>query len=545
MVVYTFTKNWISGQEVAVYESKVDKHFSIAQSADEQSTHEVVETPPRRQAAGPTGDPVGERVSPLHANSVPELAFEIRRGSLSSVAVVDHYIARIRDLDDRINAFVEVYADDARVAAEEADRAVDRGDALGPLHGLPVAVKDNYAVGGKRFTNGSVALADNVAESDDLTVTQLKEAGAIVIGKTNTPEFATKAVTDNKLFGPTGTPFDPDRTAGGSSGGSAAAAAAGLSPLALGTDGGGSLRIPASACGVFGMKPSFGRVPIPLRPDGFSHHTPMRGRGPQTRTVAGGAMMLSVLAGPHPSDPFSLPDAETDLVDATRRPLTDVHIGYTPDLDGAFPIDRAVRDTFGDAVDALRSTEATLTEASPQLPRHRHELYDCWAAGFAVILAEVCENMRRSGTELLGEHRDELEPSNVALAERGLSMSAVEYRRQDVVRTELFEAVQSFFDQYDALLLPTVAVPPFEHGQWKPDTVAGEPIEHDLGWTLTWLFNLTGHPAASVPAGFTDDGLPVGMQIVGPRFADDLVLAISGAFERVRPWYDAYDRLPV
>jgi len=481
---------------------------------------------------------------PVFRLPAPELALRIRRGDLSPVEVVDAHLDRIAARDDAINAFVDVYEADARSAAREAERAVERGDELGPLHGLPLAVKDNYAVGGKRFTNGSVPLADNVAAADDPTVARLKDAGAIVIGKTNTPEFATKAVTDNDLFGPTGTPFDPERMAGGSSGGSAAAAAAGMVPLALGTDGGGSLRIPASACGVFGIKPSFGRVPVPLRPDGFSHHTPMRGRGPQTRTVEGGAMLLDVLSGPNPADPFSLEASDVDLVAATRQSVANLTVGYTADLDGTFPIDDRVRGVFRDAVAAVDDTPATVTAASPVLPSPRDELYACWEAGFAVILAEVLETLKRDGRDLLGDHRDELDPTNVELAERGMEMSAVEYRRWDVVRTELFDAVQSFFETYDALLVPTIAVPPFEHGAWAPDTVDGEPVDSTLGWTLTWLFNLTGHPAASVPAGFTDEGLPVGMQIVGPRFADDRVLALSGAFERVRPWHDAYDRLP-
>jgi Asp-tRNA(Asn)/Glu-tRNA(Gln) amidotransferase A subunit family amidase len=479
----------------------------------------------------------------LYRLSTPTLARKIRTGDISPVEVVDAHLGRIAERDEEINAFVDVYEDDARAAALEAERAVQRGDELGPLHGIPLAVKDNYAVGGKRFTNGSVPLADNVADEDDLTVRRLTEAGAIVIGKTNTPEFATKGVTDNDLFGPTGTPFDPDRTAGGSSGGSAAAAAAGMAPLALGTDGGGSLRIPASACGTFGIKPSFGRVPIPLRPDGFSHHTPMRGRGPQTRTVAGGAMLLEAISGPHPADPFSLPESDVDLVAATHRSVADLTIGYTVDLDGTFPIDERVRDVFLDAVATFKSTPATVVAGSPDLPRSRRDLYDCWENGFAVILAEVFENLKRTGTDLLGDHRDELEPTNVALAERGMEMSAVEYRRLDVVRTELFEAVQTFFAEYDALLLPTLSVPPFEHGTWAPKTVDGELLDGVLEWCLTWLFNLTGHPAASVPAGFTDEGLPVGLQIVGPRFTDDRVLALSGVFERLQPWHDAYTRV--
>jgi len=480
---------------------------------------------------------------PVYFQSVPELALAVRRGSQSVVDIVEAHLDRIEARNEHTNAFVDVYAEDALESAREADSAVANGGEIGPLHGVPLAVKDNYAVAGKRFTNGSVPLADNVADHDDLTVRQLRDSGAIILGKTNTPEFATKGVTDNDLFGPTGTPFDHTRMAGGSSGGSAAAVGDGMAPLGLGTDGGGSLRIPASACGVFGMKPSFGRVPIPLRPDGFAHLTPMRGRGPLTRTVEGGAMLLDVLAGPHPSDPLTLETDETDYIAATRQSISDLTIGYSADLGGVFPLDERVREAFYGGVDAFKSTAAEFVEINPELPHSRKTMYDCWKTGFSVVLAEGLENLKQDRIDLLGDHRTELDEHNVADAEAAIELGAVEYRRTNVIRTEVYEAFQSLFAEYDLLLLPTIAVPPFEHGKWGPETVEGESVDPILEWALTWLFNLTGHPAASVPAGFTDEGLPIGMQIVGPRFADKRVLAASGAFERVQPWHDAYDKL--
>lgn len=471
-----------------------------------------------------------------------DLARQIRRGDRSPIEVVDAFIERIHQRNDTINAYTELFENEAREHARAAEQAVTDGEELGPLHGVPIAVKDNIALGGKRFTHGSVPLAENVADEDDLVVTRLKEAGVIVLGKTNLPEFATKGVTDNRLFGATGNPFDPDRMSGGSSGGSAAAAADGMAALALATDGGGSARIPASACGVYGMKPSFGRIPVPLRPDGFVHHTPMRARGPQARTVEDAAVMIDVMAGPHPSDPFTLPDTGVDYVAATRQSIADLEIAYSTDL-GAFPIDERVRTVFEDAVDDLHRTGATLTDASPAFEHSRAEMLESWATGFHAVLAETMANLKDEGLDLLGDHRDELEPSNVEAAEIGLALSAVEYRQADIVRTAVFETIQDLFDECDLLATPTLAVPPFEHGIWGPEEVAGEEIDPTFGWCLTWLFNLTGHPAASVPAGFTDDGLPVGMQLVGPRFADETVLAASGAFERIAPWHDAYDTL--
>lgn len=471
-----------------------------------------------------------------------DLARRIRRGDVSPVEAVDAFFEHIHERDDVINAYVDLYEEDARENAREAKAAVDSGAELGPLHGVPIAVKDNIPVGGKRFTHGSIPLAENVADEDDAVVARLKDAGAIVLGKTNLPEFATKAVTDNRLFGPTGNPFDPERMSGGSSGGSAAAVADGMAALALATDGGGSARIPASACGVVGVKPTFGRIPVPLRPDGFVHHTPMRARGPQARTVEDAALMIEVMAGPHPDDPFTLPDSDGDYVAATRGSIADLEVAYSADL-GIFPIDRRVRDVFADAMDTFRTTGAEFTEAVPEFDYPRAEMLDAWATGFHVVLAEVTENLKAEGLDLLGEHRDELEPTNVEAAEAGLNTSAVEYRRADIIRTTAFEAVQNLFEEYDLLVTPTLAVPPFEHGSWGPDEIEGEAVDPVIGWCLTWLFNMTGHPAASVPAGFTDDGLPVGLQVVGPRFADATVLAACGAFERVAPWQEAYNRL--
>jgi Asp-tRNA(Asn)/Glu-tRNA(Gln) amidotransferase A subunit family amidase len=479
----------------------------------------------------------------LHYQSAAELAMKIRTGELSPVEVVDAHLDRIEAYNEELNAYIDLFEADAREQAKAAEAAVRNGEELGPLHGVPLSVKDNIAVGGKGYTNGVVPFADNVAEADDITVKRLKDAGAIVIGKTNLPAFATKAVTDNDLFGPTGNPFDPGKMSGGSSGGAAAAAAAGMAPLNIGTDGGGSARIPASACGVFGMKPTFGRVPTPLRPDGFVHYNPMRGKGPLTRTVEDGALMLEAMAGYHPDDPFALPDDDADYVAATRQSVTDLEIAYSVDMN-AFPIDDRVATVFDDAVDSLATTGASLTEDAPAFGRSREEMLRSWQIGFFLVLAESVELLKENeGVDLLGDHRDDLEAHNIEAAETGMGMSAVDYRINDTVRTEVFQAVQDLFSEYDLLVTPTLAVPPFELGIWGPNAVDGEAVDEVIGWCLTWLFNMTGHPAASVPAGVTDDGLPVGLQIIGPRFGDETVLAAAGAYERVAPWHDEYERV--
>jgi len=472
-----------------------------------------------------------------------ELASRIRRGDLSSIEVVEAHLSRIEERNDAINAYVHVAADRAREAAREADRAVGSGEALGPLHGVPVAIKDLNDVAGMPTTDGSVPLADNVPADSEPLVARLEAAGAIVVGKTNTPEFGHKGTTDNPLFGPTSTPFAPGRNAGGSSGGSAAAVADGMAPIAQGTDGGGSIRIPSSFSGCYGIKPTWRRVPRRYRPDAFSH-TPFSDAGPHARTVEDAALMLSVMAGQHPTDPMVAPDDGTDYLAATRAPIDGLSVAYSPDLD-VFPVDERVSAVVDDAAAAFAEAGAEVTEIEVGFEHGREEIRDAWMAGFEVGYAETAATLKETeGVDYLGEHRGEATPEFVDLIEAGREYGAVEYKRADAVRTAVFDAVQSVLSTHDVLVAPTLAVPPVENADdgdtVGPTEVAGEPVDPLIGWCLTYPFNMTGHPAANVPAGFTDGGLPVGMQIVGRRFDEPTVLAASAAFERVRPWRDAY-----
>lgn len=468
--------------------------------------------------------------------SAVELAEAIRSGRRSPVDVVDACLERISERNDRTNAFVTVAAEAARDAARTAERAVEAGEELGPLHGVPVAVKDLNATAGIRTTFGSPLFADNVPDADDVLVKRMKDAGAIVVGKTNTPEFGHKGTTDNPVFGATGTPYDPDRTAGGSSGGSAAAVADGLVPLAQGSDGGGSIRIPASCCNVVGIKPSFGRVPSDSRPDGFSH-TPFGQAGPLARTVEDAAALLSVLAGPSDGDPFSLPDDGTNYADAVDAPVDDISVAYSPDL-GVFPLEEAVRRVVDEAVDDFSGEVDTVDRFDPPFEHDREAMLDSWMTGYRVGMAERASLLSERGLDPF-DHRDEITPEVIDGMEAGRDFSAVEYKRADIVRTDVFDAVQAIFEEYDLLLTSTVALPPFETDTLGPDAVAGEPVDPLYGWFLTWPFNMTNHPAASVPAGYVD-GLPVGLQLVGPRFGDELVISAAAAVEGVRPWADTY-----
>ncbi|WP_207592801.1 amidase family protein [Halomontanus rarus] len=479
-----------------------------------------------------------------------ELAERIRDGRTSPTAVVDAHLERIDDRNDDVNAFITVAADHARERAREAERALDAGDPVGPLHGVPLALKDLTGFReGIRHTFGCRAFSDNVATHTAGFVQRLEDAGAIVIGKTNAPEFGHKPVTDNLLVGPTSTPFDLERNSGGSSGGSAAAVADGTAAIGQGGDAAGSIRIPAAFCGVYGLKPSTGRIAESVRPDAFRNHSPFVDKGVLTRSVKDAAIALEVMAGPDQSDPFALPADDVEYTDAAvlDRPLDDWRIGYSPDL-GVFPVAEAVRDCVEDALSAFEREGATVDPVDVDLGHSLETLRDRTRFGLMqAFTAKVADSIeRRHGIDFLGEHAADVPREFRERIEVGRTHSSVEIGRMNQVRTAMFDGVQDVFEgggeEYDLLVTPTLSVLPIRNDSLDDVRVDGDAVHPRADWLLTWPFNMTGHPAASIPAGFVD-GLPVGMQLVGPKFGDETVFAASAAFERRRPWIESYDRL--
>lgn len=471
--------------------------------------------------------------------SVTALADHISAGDLTATRVVEACLARIHDRNERTNAFVHVFDTAARDAAAAADEAASAGDPLGPLHGVPIAIKDLTPVADAPTTYGSVPLANYVPTQDAPSVARLRDAGAIIIGKTNTSEFGHIATTDNDLFGPTATPFNPDRTAGGSSGGSAAAVADRLVPAALGTDAGGSVRIPASACGVYGLKPSYGRIPRRTRPNAFADTNPFTTDGPLTRTVADTALMLDVLAGPHPADPLSLPAPPGPYHDVTTHPVDDLTAAYTPDL-SVFTIDPEVQQITDDAVETIGSLGPTVTREDPALGDVWPDMQTGSMTIFQARMAEIVDTSPDVFGVDLQAHHDDLTRTFAAMVDRGRTHSAVDVGTANATRTRVYDRIQAVFAEYDLILTPTLAVQPFYKGIVGPDEIDGESVNPYTDWYLTQPFNMTGHPAASIPVGHTQDGLPVGLQIVGRRHADDTVLTLSAAIERATPWHDTY-----
>lgn len=481
---------------------------------------------------------------PLCFTPATELTDRITSGGLSPTTVVDAHLDRIAERNDRTNAYVNVLHDRARKRAREAERAIANDERWGSLHGVPVAIKDLSPIAGVRTTNGSKLFADNVGNKDAILVERLRNAGAILIGKTNACEFGHKGTTDNRLFGPTSTPFDLNLNAGGSSGGSAAAVADGVATVAMGGDGGGSIRIPAACCGVYGFVPSFGRVPHEVRPNAFNEHTPFVRRGPLTRTVGDAAAVMEVVAGPDPRDPFSIPEDGTEYINAVERDINDLSVAYSPDL-GLFPVQAGMRDVLDDAVDALSAAGADITAVDPPFDRSLKELFEVWKIIWESMYAGMAEDLRATGFNPLGDRRSELSSVFAEGLETGLELDVTDLKRANIARTEIRDTLQSVYTDHDLLVTATTTRPPVENTDETigPETVGGEFVGSPIGWCLTYPFNLVENPSASVPAGLDRDGLPVGLQLVGDRFEDETVLAASAAIERERSWRAEYLRL--
>jgi len=453
-----------------------------------------------------------------------ELAEMIRNKTLSPVELMKETLARIETVNPRLNAFVQLRAEEAIEDAGELETRIAKGEAVGPLAGIPLGVKDLEDVKGMVTSFGSIPYKGNVAKQDSAQVARLRRAGAIVVGKTNTPEFGFTGFTKNRLYGVTRNPWNLERTPGGSSGGSAAAVAAGLVPLATGSDAGGSIRIPASYCGCFGIKPTFGR--IPFGPSTRLHTTRTWTLGPLTRSVADAALYMDCTAGDHPADPESLPRSSFSYLEALKIHTEKLKIGFSPDLGHA----RVQKDVLALAEKATAAFEDM---------GHQVEI---WKGSFPDVGQAWSDLMNR---ELCGQLYDDLEKIRPELGHTLVKSldSAKDLSFDDRIniqksRTELNRVLWDFFNRFDLLLTPTMPTEAFAAKGPPPSEIDGEPIPLLGAVAFTYPFNLSGHPAATVRAGLTESGMPAGLQIVGPRHSDALVLQAAYQYERVNPWSD-------
>jgi amidase len=448
-----------------------------------------------------------------------ELAAMVRAKEISARELLEAHLARIDRLNPAINAIVTLDADGARVAADAADAALAAGEPVGPLHGLPVAHKDTHATGGMRTTWGSPLHADTVPLRDELVVARLKQAGAIRVGKTNVPEFAAGSHTFNPVFGVTHNPYRHGLSAGGSSGGAAASLAAGLVPLAEGSDMGGSLRNPAGFCNVVGLRPTPGRVPSWPAPIGWSQ---LSVQGPMGRTVADVALQLSVLAGPDPRVPIALSEPGAGFAAPLPDSLAGLRVAWAPDLGGRVTVDPAITSVLASAVPVFESLGATVEEDCPDLSGADEV--------FGTLRAWLFE---AAFGELGRRHPDKVKESIRWNAQMGAKLTGPDLARAEMAHTKLYERMVEFFQRYDVLLAPTTQVLPFPVELEYPTEIGGVHQDNYLEWMRSCtLISATGCPALSVPGGFTPDGLPVGLQIIGASRADRRLLEVGHAFEQ-------------
>ncbi|MBN1685691.1 MAG: hypothetical protein JW852_03505 [Spirochaetales bacterium] len=447
-----------------------------------------------------------------------EIVAGIVAGKMSAKEVMEAHIAQIERINPKVNAIVTFLPDEAMKAAEEADRARARGAKSGPLFGIPIAHKDLVDTKGIRTTKGSPIFKDNIPDKDALIVERLKAAGAITIGKTNTPEFGAGSQTYNEVFGRTLNPYDLSKTCGGSSGGAAVALACGMMPLADGSDHGGSLRNPAGFCNVVGFRTSPGRVPT-LPASTLLY--PFLVQGPMARSVGDVALMLSAIAGPDQRVPLSIDEPGSVFLRSLERDFRGTRIAWSRDL-GAFPVDPRVTSVIEAHKGVFKDLGCRVVDGEPDLT-DADEIFKVWRAW----------HVEMSMGTLLDTHRDQIKDTVIWNAEMGRKLTGPEIGRAEIKRSRLYERLMAFMEEHEFLVLPATQVPPFDVTQQYVTEINGIKMESYIDWMKScYYISVTCLPAISVPCGFTPDGLPVGVQIVG-RPRDELgVLQLARAFEK-------------
>ncbi len=457
--------------------------------------------------------------------SACDVAEKIKTQELPSQEITEIVIERIEKINPIINAFCIPTFEIAREAAKKADEAVKNGEKIGTLQGIPISIKDEMPIKGVRTTYGSKLYENNIPDVDDASVERLKKAGSVILGKTNMSPFGFLHITDNLIFGETHNPWNLERTPGGSSGGAGASIASGLGYLALGADGGGSIRVPSSLCGIYGIKPSFGRVPV--YPTHGVHFESLIHYGPIVRYVEDAALMLDAIKGPHNGDIYSLPDQNINYLEKVDERPKHLKIGFSLDLGYAKVIDSEVKENFLNAVQKFEEFGWIVEPAKFKIKNPERILLTYHSVLFGYDLMTK-----------LKDSREIIHPGLVKAVEAGLTATVTDFARSMARRKIVFEKFYQYFSNYDLLLTPTTGLPAFELGILFPTQIDGKMVSPTAWAPLVSVFNMTGHPAASIPCGWSNEGLPIGMQIVGKRFDDLTVLQVSKAFEEIAPWQD-------
>ena len=453
----------------------------------------------------------------------------IAKQQVSAVEVLDAIVTRVEVVNPQVNAIVTMVAEKAREEARAVDVRIAAGETGGPLFGVPVSVKDLIETKGIRTTFGSLLQQDFVPEQDAIVVERLHAAGCPIFAKTNTPEFGGKFATDNALFGTTSNPWELSHSSGGSSGGAAAQIAAGMGPLAVGNDGGGSIRVPASMCGIYGLKPQYGRVPSWPRHNGWYL---LNHEGPMTRTVRDAAAMLDIIAGPDERDWFSLPSEIGSYLQACDGEIKGMRVAWSP-TPGYGRVDPIVLERCLAAIRIFEELGCIVEEASPQIP-NPEQIF------LGLITPRLLVQLEQEQPPGSSEKLDPMLKTFLSIPEHMTVRDIVAAMYGDYAVHDL---LVTFFQKYELFLTPTLATPVYPSSVSSPSEVAGVPVASPLEPFFTYPFNLSGQPAASIPVGFTENGLPIGLQIVGRRFAEKTILRASACFEAACPWANRWPKL--
>ncbi len=444
-------------------------------------------------------------------------------GELSSQEITETIIERIEKINPIINAYCTTTFELARKMAKNADAIVKNGEKMPLLNGIPTSIKDLMQTQGVRTTFGCRIYENYIPEEDEIVVKRFKETGSVILGKTNTPAFGHMGITDNLIFGKTSNPWNLERTSGGSSGGAGAEVASGMGPLAIGSDGGGSIRIPACFCGIYGLKPSFGLIPRNLH--GTITWVTLDHYGPIVRYVKDAALMLDAIAGPDDSDRYTIPKINQSYLDALTEKPKKLKIGYSLDLGFVKAIEPEVENSVLNAAQMFEQMGWSVEKAKIKMKKPELAFNTLVTAGFAYDI-----NLKK--------HRDILDINLIKIIEAGLSYSGNDLKRAEFQREKMYNVVSKYFKNYDILITPSIPCPAFVHGIMFPPKINNKAMSPNAWTSFTFPFNMTGNPAASIPCGWTKDGLPIGMQIIGQRFDDITVLQVSKAFEEMQPWQD-------
>ena len=483
--------------------------------------------------------------------SALELGQKVREKEVSPAEVIDYFVDRIEKRNPSLNAFVYLKVEDAFKEAVKLEKRIMSGEDVGPFAGVPVGLKD-FLPSKKGWTNshGGVEALIMEDDSDSAFYSAARRAGAIAIGKTNAPAFGFSGCTDNKLYGPTKNPFDLRRNSGGSSGGSAAAVADGLVPMCEGGDAGGSIRIPASWCNLFGFKASLGTIPSYCRPDGWAATHPYCFSGALTKTVEDSAVMLEYMSQYNSRDPISLPvNSKKKFYKLMKKSIKRKKIALTYSH-GLFELDPRIGNQISRTVKNLELTGAKVDIIPMEFKHSLDEFVKVWLTSISVDTALDLKMWKSRGLDLIKDYRDQLPEEWIHYNERAMSIDIDDFRYFNEVRTDILDAYENVFEKYDIILSPvTNCLPVFNGDEWGtttgPDKINGVEVPGcRIAFGQTFLVNFIGYPAASVPAGFVDD-VPVGLQIIGRQYKDEDVLAVAHAVEQVQPWdySKSFDRI--